>query len=109
MEEAYLANAWEEDDEIVLITCRLEIPDLDMVNGEVYEMRFNIKTGVATQKKLSESVVDFPRVNEDYIGRHFVNLQKLYQAKSEADFLAIEQVLGIFKLAEIQIVSQKQL
>ncbi|OMO69765.1 Carotenoid oxygenase [Corchorus capsularis] len=75
-----LANAWEEDDEIVLITCRLENPDLDMVNGEVkeklenfsnelYEMRFNMKTGVATQKKLSESAVDFPRVNENYTGR----------------------------------------
>ncbi|OMO51831.1 Carotenoid oxygenase [Corchorus capsularis] len=67
----------------------------------VYEMRLTMKTGVATQKKLSESAVDFPRVNENYTGRHFVNLQKLYQAKCEADFLAIEQVLGIFKLAEI--------
>jgi len=32
-------------------------------------MRFNMKTGVASQKKLSESAVDFPRVNESYIGR----------------------------------------
>lgn len=31
------ANAWEEEDEVVLITCRLENPDLDMVNGEVKE------------------------------------------------------------------------
>ncbi|PQP98953.1 hypothetical protein Pyn_27220 [Prunus yedoensis var. nudiflora] len=74
------ANAWEEEDEIVLITCRLENPDLDMVNGpvkeklenfknELYEMRFNLKTGLASQKKLSESAVDFPRVNESYTGR----------------------------------------
>ncbi|CAL9004074.1 unnamed protein product [Prunus brigantina] len=73
------ANAWEEEDEIVLITCRLENPDLDMVNGpvkeklenfknELYEMRFNLKTGLASQKKLSESAVDFPRVNESYTG-----------------------------------------
>ncbi|PRQ54664.1 putative carotenoid oxygenase [Rosa chinensis] len=34
-----------------------------------YEMRFNLKTGLATQKKLSESDVDFPRVNESYTGR----------------------------------------
>ena len=27
------ANAWEEGDEVVLITCRIEKPDLDMVNG----------------------------------------------------------------------------
>ncbi|XP_021280006.1 carotenoid 9,10(9',10')-cleavage dioxygenase 1 [Herrania umbratica] len=74
------ANAWEEEDEIVLITCRLENPDLDMVNGEVkeklenfnnelYEMRFNMKTGLASQKQLSVSAVDFPRVNESYTGR----------------------------------------
>ncbi|XP_042484115.1 carotenoid 9,10(9',10')-cleavage dioxygenase 1 [Macadamia integrifolia] len=74
------ANAWEEGDEVVLITCRLENPDLDMVSGtvkgklenfsnELYEMRFNLKTGVASQKKLSTSAVDFPRVNESYTGR----------------------------------------
>lgn len=74
------ANAWEEGDEVVLITCRLENPDLDMVNGavkeklenfsnELYEMRFNMKNGLASQKKLSTSAVDFPRVNESYTGR----------------------------------------
>ncbi|XP_039048306.1 carotenoid 9,10(9',10')-cleavage dioxygenase 1-like [Hibiscus syriacus] len=74
------ANAWEEGDEVVLITCRLQNPDLDMVNGEVkdkldnftnelYEMRFNMKSGCALQKKLSASAVDFPRVNEYYTGR----------------------------------------
>ncbi|KAM1577661.1 carotenoid 9,10(9',10')-cleavage dioxygenase 1-like isoform X1 [Malus sylvestris] len=74
------ANAWEEGDEVVLITCRLDNLDLDMVNGsvkeklenfknELYEMRFNLKTGLASQKKLSESAVDFPRVNESYTGR----------------------------------------
>ncbi|KAB2594730.1 carotenoid 9-10-cleavage dioxygenase-like [Pyrus ussuriensis x Pyrus communis] len=83
-------NAWEEGDEVVLITCRLDNLDLDMVNGSVkeklenfknamvlltvliifrYEMRFNLKTGLASQKKLSESAVDFPRVNESYTGR----------------------------------------
>ncbi|XP_012065572.1 carotenoid 9,10(9',10')-cleavage dioxygenase 1 [Jatropha curcas] len=74
------ANAWEEGDEVVLITCRLQNPDLDMVSGnvkeklenftnELYEMRFNMKTGAASQKKLSTSAVDFPRVNESYTGR----------------------------------------
>ncbi|XP_010241258.1 PREDICTED: carotenoid 9,10(9',10')-cleavage dioxygenase 1 [Nelumbo nucifera] len=74
------ANAWEEEDEIVLITCRLENPDLDMVSGtvkeklenfnnELYEMRFNMKTGLASQRKLSASAVDFPRINENYTGR----------------------------------------
>ncbi|KAE9590460.1 Carotenoid 9,10(9',10')-cleavage dioxygenase 1 [Lupinus albus] len=74
------ANAWEEEDEVVLITCRIENPDLDMVNGavkekldsftnELYEMRFHMKTGQASQQKLSAPAVDFPRVNESYTGR----------------------------------------
>ncbi|KAM0924263.1 hypothetical protein ACQ4PT_004996 [Festuca glaucescens] len=74
------ANAWEEGDEVVLITCRVENPDLDKVNGqqneklenfgnELYEMRFNMKTGAASQKQLSVSAVDFPRINESYTGR----------------------------------------
>lgn len=74
------ANAWEEGEEVVLITCRLENPDLDMVNGaikdklenfsnQLYEMRFNMKTGAATQKELSAPAVDFPRINENYTGR----------------------------------------
>ncbi|KAH7862221.1 hypothetical protein Vadar_001621 [Vaccinium darrowii] len=74
------ANSWEEGDEVVLITCRNANPDLDVVGGkvienlenftvELYEMRFNMKTGLASQKKLSVSAVDFPRVNGSYIGR----------------------------------------
>ncbi|XAR54363.1 hypothetical protein NMG60_11029455 [Bertholletia excelsa] len=74
------ANAWEEGDEVVLITCRIENPDLDMVNGtvkeklenfknELYEMRFNMTTGIASQRKLSAAAVDFPRINESYTGR----------------------------------------
>lgn len=74
------ANAWEEGDEVILYTCRLPDLDLEMVSGavkenmknfqnELYEMRFNLKSGEASQKKLSESAVDFPRINEKYIGR----------------------------------------
>ncbi|CAN6696952.1 unnamed protein product [Malus baccata var. baccata] len=69
------ANAWEEGDEVVLITCRFENFDLEMFkeklenfSNELYEMRFNLKTGLASQKKLSEGAVDFPRVNESYTG-----------------------------------------
>ncbi|GMY22481.1 carotenoid 9,10(9',10')-cleavage dioxygenase 1 isoform X1 [Fagus crenata] len=74
------ANAWEEEDEVVLITCRLENPDLDVFDGivkenlknlyvELYEMRFKLKTGLASQKRLSVSTVELPRVNESYTGR----------------------------------------
>lgn len=37
-----LANAWEEEDEIVLITCRMENPNLDMASGAVKEKLYNI-------------------------------------------------------------------
>ncbi|XP_057727990.1 carotenoid 9,10(9',10')-cleavage dioxygenase 1-like [Arachis stenosperma] len=73
------ANAWEEEDEVVLITCRLEDVDLEgggavketigSLTNQLYEMRFNMKSGQASQKKLSEPTVDFPRVNESYTGR----------------------------------------
>lgn len=33
-----IANAWEEGDEVVLITCRIENPDLDMVSGAAEDM-----------------------------------------------------------------------
>ncbi|KAM3271230.1 hypothetical protein ACQJBY_041791 [Aegilops geniculata] len=74
------ANAWEEGNEVILITCRHNNVDLDQVNGhqrdkledpgsELYEMRFNMKTGAASQKQLSVSSIDFPRINESYTGR----------------------------------------
>ncbi|KAI3845674.1 hypothetical protein MKX03_006654 [Papaver bracteatum] len=73
------ANAWEDGDEVVLITCRLENTDLTSISywianpfdytSELYEMRFNMKTGLASQKKLSDPSVDLPRVNDKYIGR----------------------------------------
>jgi carotenoid 9,10(9',10')-cleavage dioxygenase 1 len=33
-------------------------------------MRFNMKTGAASQKELSVFAVDFPRINESYTGRY---------------------------------------
>nr|AMJ39498.1 carotene cleavage dioxygenase 1 copy 4 [Bixa orellana] len=76
----HTANAWEEGDEVVLIVCRIENMDLDAYEEpakkelenfrtELYEMRFNMKTGLASQKKLSAPSVEFPRVNECHIGR----------------------------------------
>ncbi|XP_062116294.1 carotenoid 9,10(9',10')-cleavage dioxygenase 1-like [Humulus lupulus] len=95
------ANAWEEeDDEVVMISCRIENPDLDMysggikeklnINASLYEMRFNMKTGLASQRQLSASAVDFPRVNESYIGR-----KQRYVYGTRFDNLA--KVTGIVK------------
>ncbi|KAJ3697818.1 hypothetical protein LUZ61_001523 [Rhynchospora tenuis] len=74
------ANAWEEGDEVVLITCRIQNIDLDQfscatkdilenITNQLYEMRFNMKTGEASQKQLSVIAIDFPRINESYTGR----------------------------------------
>ncbi|CAN1342484.1 Carotenoid 9,10(9',10')-cleavage dioxygenase 1 [Linum perenne] len=98
------ANAWEEEDEVVLITCRLENINLDMLSGpvkenihnfanELYEMRFNMKTGVASQKKLTASAVEFPRINEMYTGR-----KQRYVYGTILDSNNIATVTGIVKI-----------
>ncbi|KAI3953618.1 hypothetical protein MKW92_013902 [Papaver armeniacum] len=72
-------NAWEDGDEVVLITCRLQntysmsiaywIDNSLDFKSELYEMRFNMRNGLASQKKLSLSSIDFHRINDNYIGR----------------------------------------
>ncbi|KAJ6315483.1 hypothetical protein OIU78_018874 [Salix suchowensis] len=116
------ANAWEEDDEIVLITFRLQEPYLDMANGAVkeklekfvdelrYEMRFNMKTGVASQKKLSESAVDFPSVNESYTGRCASTLcsSRNKDMYMETFWTALHRSQGLSNLIYIQSLSQEK-
>ncbi|XP_020574563.1 carotenoid 9,10(9',10')-cleavage dioxygenase-like [Phalaenopsis equestris] len=74
------ANAWEEGDEVVLIACHYENLDFEFFNGaprdqtesaesRLYLMRFNMKTGAATQKQLSAPNIEFPRINESFTGR----------------------------------------
>ncbi|KAI3862333.1 hypothetical protein MKW92_039835, partial [Papaver armeniacum] len=69
------ANAWEEGDEVVLITCRLENSDSTSItywiaNPFDYTSElFNMNNGSASQKKLSLPFVDLPRINDNYIGR----------------------------------------
>lgn len=74
------ANAWEDGDEVVLYSCRIPDLDLGILSGPLqetlqnydnvlYEMHFNLKTGQSSEKQLSLSSVDFPRINENYTGR----------------------------------------
>ncbi|KAG5222344.1 carotenoid family protein [Salix suchowensis] len=79
------ANAWEEDDEIVLITFRLQEPYLDMANGAVKE-----KLEKFVDELYQESAVDFPSVNESYTGR-----KQRYVYGNLLDSIA--QVTGIVK------------
>lgn len=50
-------------------------------------MRFNMKTGAASQKQLSVSAVDFPRVNESYTGRYEM---KISNSVSNDSFVGVE-------------------
>jgi len=76
------ANAWEEGDEIVLVSCRFNrldletaLEDLEDIKREPYsqpypyEFRINMRTGEVRQKQLSVLTAEFPRVNEEYTGR----------------------------------------
>ncbi|GAB2211275.1 hypothetical protein Droror1_Dr00016568 [Drosera rotundifolia] len=38
-----------------------------------YEMRVNMKTGLASQRKLSALAVEFPHINQQYTGSHKVS------------------------------------
>ncbi|KVH97319.1 Carotenoid oxygenase [Cynara cardunculus var. scolymus] len=55
------ANAWEQGDEVVLITCRLQNPDLDMVGGGVKEKLDNF----TNELKSSVTVIDAKTMSPD--------------------------------------------
>ncbi|MDJ0714798.1 MAG: carotenoid oxygenase family protein [Prochloraceae cyanobacterium] len=72
-------NAWEEGDEIVLVACRmsstnvlmtseiLEDPDANI--PRLYQWRFNLTTGTVKEEMLNEVPSEFPRTNEQLLGR----------------------------------------
>jgi carotenoid cleavage dioxygenase len=72
-------NAYEEGDEVVLVACRMnstnvliEDPTPVETEGEqarLYQWRFNLSTGQVREEALDERISDFPRVNEQYLGR----------------------------------------
>ena len=71
-------NAYEQEDEIILMACRMEGTT---VLGEatekqrksdipyLHEWRFNQKTGQVKEKRLCDLPSEFPRVNEQYLGQ----------------------------------------
>jgi len=87
-------NAYEEGDEVVLLACRMNSTtvlsdsktaandemtlDAPAVNVDersrdqstrLYQWRFNLKTGAVNEKPLDDIASDFPRVNEQHLGR----------------------------------------
>lgn len=54
-----------------------------------------MKSGAASQKKLSESAVDFPRINENYTGRSVVSINKNFRQFSiNAAYVWLYKMLG---------------
>ena len=72
-------NAYEEGDEVVLIACRMNSTNVlvshdsasakDDSTPRLYQWRFNLNTGVTSETMLDSVASDFPRVNENFLGR----------------------------------------
>ena len=78
-------NAWETGDEVVMVGCHIadplmgdptnptrsfEVPSIGLQRLEPYlhEWRFNLKTGKTTERKLSDVMVEFPRMDNRLLG-----------------------------------------
>lgn len=77
-------NAWEDGDEIVMTGCRIasplpklppgaepEVPHLYFLRlvPFLWEWRFNLTTGQMTERQLDDVPTEFPRMNDDALGR----------------------------------------
>lgn len=72
-------NAYEEGDEVVLLACRMNSSNVFVTNesdrlpdGDIpylHRWRFNLKTGEVKEEKLDDVASEFPRVNEELLGR----------------------------------------
>ena len=72
-------NAYEEGDEVVLIACRMDSTNVLMSQDSasapsnsiprLHQWRFNLNTGTTSETMLDDVATDFPRVNENFLGR----------------------------------------
>jgi carotenoid cleavage dioxygenase-like enzyme len=72
-------NAYEEGDEVVLIACRMSSttvlssddsqPDPNANIPRLYRWRFNLSTGTVREEMLDDVASEFPRINENRLGR----------------------------------------
>ncbi|MBD2495032.1 carotenoid oxygenase family protein [Nostoc sp. FACHB-280] len=71
-------NAYQQGDEVVLIACRMSSTSVLGVNGvddpdgnipRLHQWRFNLKTGAVSESRLDDIAGEFPRVNENLLGR----------------------------------------
>jgi carotenoid cleavage dioxygenase-like enzyme len=72
-------NAYENQEEIVLIACRMNSTTVLKANDSptqaeadiprLYRWRFNLSTGKAQEEMLDNIPVEFPRINENFLGQ----------------------------------------
>ncbi|MBD2695152.1 carotenoid oxygenase family protein [Anabaena catenula] len=71
-------NAYEEGDEVVLIACRMSSTTILMGGSQtdptadiplLHRWRFNLITGAVKEERLDDVPAEFPRVNENLLGR----------------------------------------
>ena len=80
----HTVNCWEEGDWVVMVGCRTKDPSLkpDPADGKLaamldflklqanlYEWRFNMKTGEVRERDVDEHNTEFPMINHDWLGR----------------------------------------
>ncbi|KAK9839226.1 hypothetical protein WJX81_002592 [Elliptochloris bilobata] len=72
----HVANAWQEGDVVKLFACCFEEFAMDMENGEVpdlmkprlFELSFDMASGRAESRKVSDVICEFPRIDERLTG-----------------------------------------
>ncbi|AFY50266.1 lignostilbene-alpha,beta-dioxygenase-like enzyme [Nostoc sp. PCC 7524] len=72
-------NAYEDQDEVVLIACRMSSTTVLAIDNSqtdpqadiplLHRWRFNLTTGKVTEEVLDDVAAEFPRVNENLLGR----------------------------------------
>ncbi|WP_373524892.1 carotenoid oxygenase family protein, partial [Nostoc sp.] len=71
-------NAYEQSNEVVLIACRMSstsVLDFNAINDpdanipRLHQWRFNLTTGAVSESRLDDMAGEFPRVNENLLGR----------------------------------------
>ncbi len=79
----HTVNAYEEEDEVILVACRMEycnllmpfynknnkLGEIDMETLKLYRWRFNLKQGSVKEEVIDDVASEFPRINNGLMGR----------------------------------------
>ncbi len=79
----HVVNSWEEDDEVVLVGCRVKEPEPTAriagplgkmlaylrLDAQLYQWRFDMKTGQTTEGPLDDANTEFPTLDARLVGK----------------------------------------